>query len=57
MHGDYNEDHGMTTAIDSEMTVSKSIINRKLELLCVKIFYASSQLRFGVFLCSNPLCM
>lgn len=57
MHGDYNEDHGMTTAIDSEMTVSKSIINRKLKLLCVKIFYASSQLKFGVFSCSNPLCM
>lgn len=33
MHGDYNEDHGMTTAIFSEMTVSKSLINMKVKLL------------------------
>lgn len=42
MHGDYNEDHGMITAIFREMTVVVSFINMEMKLLSLKIFHAVS---------------
>uniref|UniRef100_A0A8C0USF4 Aspartyl beta-hydroxylase/Triadin domain-containing protein n=1 Tax=Cyanistes caeruleus TaxID=156563 RepID=A0A8C0USF4_CYACU len=41
VHEDYSEDQGMTTAIFSEITVSKSFVNMQVELLCFKISYAA----------------
>jgi len=49
VHGDYNEDHGMITAILSEMTVSKYFINMKVKLLCLTICYSVTSLcKFSV---------
>lgn len=42
MHEEYSEDQGMITAIFNEITVSKSFINIKVELLSSKISYAAT---------------
>lgn len=54
MHGDYSEDHGMTTAIFSKITVSISFINVKGFFYAVTFICKFSVKVFGWFYVQPP---